>query len=197
MHVFSRYGPTGCYRQPLSIQWRLFGLLQAVHELFSALTRVGNRAVNRLPRAGGTGRTDTEEEDIMLLDDKTLGGRGLLVEGAAGEFKNPVAVMTMEMMMVPLAGPLVQGAHDRMTDRFEPALLDQQLEVAVDRGLIERFHPGPALLEDFLDPQGPIRNAEDLFYCCSLRCFSLHMLSTFPFTIAIAPSYCKRFCNID
>lgn len=112
----------------------------------------------------------------MLFDDKPLGGSRLLVEGATGEFKNPIAVMTMKMMMMPLPGPLVQGAHGRMTDRFEPALLDQELEVAVDRGLIERFHPGPTLLEDFLDPQGSIRNAEDFFYCCSLRCFSLHML---------------------
>jgi hypothetical protein len=116
----------------------------------------------------------------MLFYDKPLGGGGLLVEGATGEFKNPIAVMTMEMVMVPLAGPLVQSTHGRMTERFEPALFHQQLEVAVDRGLIERFNPGPTLPENFLDPQGPIRNAEDFFYCCSLRCFSLHMLSTLP-----------------
>lgn len=43
----------------------------------------------------------------MLFDDKPMGGRRLLVESATGEFKNPIAVMTMEMVMVPLAGPLV------------------------------------------------------------------------------------------
>jgi hypothetical protein len=104
----------------------------------------------------------------MRFDDKPFGGSSLLVEGAAGKFENPVAVVTVKMMVMALAGALVQGPQGRVVDLLEPALVDQQFEVAVDRGLIERFDHGAAMLEDFLNPQGPFLNLEDLLDGCAL-----------------------------
>ena len=110
----------------------------------------------------------------MVFDDKPLGGCCLPIHWASGQLEDPVAAVAVEMMMVSLAGALVKGTHGRVIDLLEPTFIDQQLEVAVDCGLIERFHLGAAKAENLLDSQGPVLVEEDLFDGGSLGCLSLH-----------------------
>ncbi len=110
----------------------------------------------------------------MVLDDEPLRRRCFRIEGTTGQLEHPVAAVAVEMMMVSLAGALVERAHGGVIDLLEPPLVDQQLEVAVDCGLIERFHLGATKAENLLDSQGPILVEEDLFDGGSLGCLSLH-----------------------
>lgn len=104
----------------------------------------------------------------MLFDDEPGGDCCLLVEGAAWQLKDTIAVTAVKMVMVSFPCPFVQGPQGRMIDRLEPPLIDQEFEVAVDRGLIERFHQSAPLVEDLLNAQGTILNKENLFDRCSL-----------------------------
>jgi hypothetical protein len=59
-----------------------------------------------LLRTGGAGRADAEEKNFMVFNDESLGCRCLLIEGTAGQFEDPVAVVAVEVMMMPLARAL-------------------------------------------------------------------------------------------
>jgi hypothetical protein len=149
----------------------------------------------------GTGRTDPEKKDLMLFDDKSFRGSGLLIERTPGKLKNAIAAMAVEMMVMPFSGTLVQGAQSCMIDLVKPALVDQQLEIAIDRSLIERCNQSTADPQDVLNPQRSVLGQEYLFYCCPLCSFSLHdrlfVVYWNAFHYSRHTHYCKRIRNID
>ena len=138
------------------------------HRLFTRKTRApaGSRLVAL--------RADPEQEALVILDEKSGGGGFLLVEGAAGQIVYPIAHAAMKMVVVSLPGPLVQRAERRMVHLPEPAVLQQQLDVPIDGGLIERLHDQPPAFQNFLDAKRPVLLAKHLLDGRPLRCLPLH-----------------------
>ncbi len=73
----------------------------------------------------------------MPFNGETLWNRFLFVQSASRQFVNPVAAMTMEMMVMAFPCPFIQRAEQGVTDRLDCALIHKQLEGTIDRGLIE------------------------------------------------------------
>lgn len=79
--------------------------------------------------------------------------RGLsFIQGATGQFENTVAGTAVKMVVMFLIRSFVQRACLGMMYRHEPSALHQELEIAVDGGLVERFHHVPAGFKNFLNP---------------------------------------------
>lgn len=110
----------------------------------------------------------------MVFDDESLGCRRLLIERTAGQLKDPVAVVAVKVVMMPLACALEERTRDRVVDLFEPAFVDQQLKIAIDRGPVKGSRQNAAEPKDLVDPQGAVFIEKDLFNGVSLGCFSLH-----------------------
>ena len=116
----------------------------------------------------------------MILDDEAR-GRGLLfVQGAARQIIDAVAQAAMEMMMVSLARALVKRPERGVVDLPQPAVFEQQLEIAVDGGLIERLDQQSPAFQYFFDAERPVPFAEHLLDGRPLRCLALHPLHLAP-----------------
>ena len=115
------------------------------HRLFTRKTRApaGSR------RRGLPGRP---EQALVILDEESGGGSFLLVEGATEQIVCPIAHAAMKMVVVSL--PRSARTTCRATDGTPagaPAVLQQQLDVPIDGGLIERLHDQPPAFQNFLD----------------------------------------------
>jgi hypothetical protein len=110
-----------------------------------------------------TGRTDSEEEYLMVFHQE-LGGCDVLVpEHATWKLEKTVAGMAMEMVMMALVGQFVKGSQGRVVDLPDHTLSGQPLQIAIDRGLIEGLHNPSAVLKNILDAQRLALLANNLF----------------------------------
>ena len=100
----------------------------------------------------------------MAFYDEASRSRFLLLQGAAGELEETVAGPASKMMVMFFPGSFIQGAQPRLVDLFQPPLLHQQFQVAIDRCLIQgRYDPAPRL-QDFINSQRavvPLKNLLD------------------------------------
>ena len=106
--------------------------------------------------SGGTGWTDPEKKNLMILDDKTIGHGFLFVQAATRQLVYPVATVAMEMMVMAFIRTFVQGPQNGVIELFEPALADEQFEIAVHRRLIERPNLRATSLKNFFNGHGAI-----------------------------------------
>lgn len=99
----------------------------------------------------------------MILDDKTFGHGFLFVQGATRQLVYPIATVAMEVMVMAFIRTFVQGSQNGVVDLLEPALTDQEFEIAVDRRLIERSDLGATSLKNFVNGHGAVLIVEYLF----------------------------------
>jgi hypothetical protein len=95
------------------------------------------------------------------------------------------------MVVVSLAGFLVESAQLGRLDFFQPPCLNEKLQIAIDGCLIERTHRTAAGIQNFIYAQGSIDLLKYFLYGVPLICLPLHTGSI----LACIRSYCKCDCN--
>jgi hypothetical protein len=120
------------------------------------------------------GRADAEQEHFMTFSDKAWRSGLPFIQGATGQLEKTVAGTAVKMVVMFLIRSFVQRACLGMMYRHEPSALHQELEIAVDGGLVERFHHVPADFKNFLNPQRPVLPEKHLLNSISLNGFSFH-----------------------
>jgi hypothetical protein len=123
------------------------------------------------------GCTDAEEKYIVAFRDKPWRNGTVIVEGASLNFIHSVAGSALEMVMVFFAGYLIKRTQLRSIDSFQPSGFNKEFQIAVDGGLIQRFHRPAAHLQYFVNTQRSIIVSENFLNGCPLICFSLHFIS--------------------
>ena len=98
----------------------------------------------------------------MPFNGETLWSRFLFVQSASRQFVNPVAAMTMEMMVMAFPCPFIQRAEQGVTDLGNVPFFHQQFKRPIDGGQVERIHHDSATGKDLLDPQRPVLFVDDL-----------------------------------
>src|SRR5690606_4347050 len=98
----------------------------------------------------------------------------VLVAAAARQVEDPVAGDAGEVVVMPLAGDLVARPLPGKVDAGQPALIDQRLDGAVDRGLADPCHAVAGAREDLLRRQRSALVLEDGADRVALRGLSLH-----------------------
>jgi hypothetical protein len=82
----------------------------------------------------------------MSLHNKSVGCCFILIQGTAREIKGAVALTAMKVVVMPLSGAFIQSPERWMGDPFQPPVIDEKLEIPVDRCLVERLHELAAVL---------------------------------------------------
>ena len=80
----------------------------------------------------------------------------------------------MKMVVMSLLRPFINCPQLRVVNDPQPPFLDQEFDIPVNCGLVQRLHRGSADLEDFFNPQRPILLPEDVFNGISLNGLSSH-----------------------
>lgn len=106
----------------------------------------------------------------MVFDNEPVGCHLIFPQGTTGQLKGAIALTAMEMVMMLLSGSLVQRPQGWMSDPFQPALLDEDLEVPIDRRRIEGLHEFAAVFKDLIHSQRPVVLPKDLRYGRPLCC---------------------------
>jgi hypothetical protein len=96
--------------------------------------------------------TEPVKNDFVVFEGETLWHQRLEVARAAVDFEDTLALGALEVVVVLLAGHLVSSRGVGQVDRCKPALLDAELERAVDGRQAESFDFGGG--EDFVGVQG-------------------------------------------
>lgn len=112
----------------------------------------------------------------MRLHHESFGGSLLFIQRTAGKPEKPIAGMAVEMVVMGLSRQLVEGSQGGMADLRDASLFKQELDVTVDRGLVEGGHLFATQQEDLIDPQGPVMAAKNAFDRRSLGSLSSHRL---------------------
>ena len=73
----------------------------------------------------------------MVFHDKPIGCNVLFLQGTARKFKSPVTLTAMKVVVVPLSRAFIQNPERRMRDAFQPPVFDENLEIPIDRCLVE------------------------------------------------------------
>ena len=102
-----------------------------------AMTAAAQDRLNDIIDSGRAGWAGAEQKYLLALNDKTLRGRFLFVQGAARQFVNPVASVTMEMMVMPFACTFIQRTEQGMADLGDVPFLHQQFKRPIDGGQVE------------------------------------------------------------
>jgi hypothetical protein len=137
-----------------------------------AMRGAGQNQYAPLPR---TRRANPGQEYLVIFHHEPIGDGLSLVQGAPGKFKNTVAGMTVEVMMMRFSASFIQHAEAGMADLRKPPVFDQKLEIAINRGLVQGTDNGAPFIKDFFNPQWPVLLQKDLFYGGSLGCYSFHL----------------------
>jgi hypothetical protein len=98
------------------------------------------------------------------------------IQGAPRQIKEIIARTAVKIMVMRLAGSFIEDPQLGVFDNAEPSGCNKQLQVSIDGGLIQRFDPFTACLQDFLNPQGPIFPQKNILNGISLGCISYHEL---------------------
>jgi len=85
-------------------------------------------------------RANAEQKNFVAFHDEPIGCRSILLQSAAGELKGAVALPAVEMVVMSLTGSFIQSPEQWMDDPFQPPVINEKLEVPVDRCLVERVH---------------------------------------------------------
>jgi hypothetical protein len=64
--------------------------------------------------------------------------------------------MAVKVMVMSFSGSFIQRPERWMKNPVQPAIPDKDLEIPVDRGLIERFDELASVFEDLIHCQGPV-----------------------------------------
>jgi hypothetical protein len=76
----------------------------------------------------------------------------------------------MEVVVMPFSGSFIQSPERWMGYPFQPPLINENLQIPIDRRLVERFHKLAAICKNLIHPQRSFVLAKDLFYGGSLCC---------------------------
>lgn len=116
--------------------------------------------------------TNPEQEDFVILHHKAVRSGSFFFHGTTGQFKGAVTLTAMEVVVMSLAGTFVQGPEGGVGDAPEPAVVNEDFEVAINRGLVEGLDHFTSIGQDLGHSQWSILLQEDLFDGCSLCCFA-------------------------
>jgi hypothetical protein len=122
-------------------------------------------------------RANAEQKNFVAFHDEPIGCRFILLQSAAGELKGAVALPAVEMVVMPPFGSFIQRPEQWMDDPFQPPVINEKLEVPVDRCLVERVHALAAVCKHLVHPQRPFVLPEDLLYGHSLGCVAPQCLN--------------------
>lgn len=117
-------------------------------------------------------RANTEEENFVVFHNKPFRGCFIFPEGTTREFKGPVAPAAVKVVVMPLPGSFIQSPERRMGHTFQPPVVDENLDVPIDRCLVERLHELAAIFENLVHSQRPLMLPEGLLYGHSLGRFA-------------------------
>jgi len=98
----------------------------------------------------------------MPLSKKSGRSSDPLIQPASGYFEYAIARSALEMVMVSLARAFVYRADSGRIDLLQPAIFNQEFQVAINGRLVQRSYGFAAGLQYFLHPQGPVRLSEYL-----------------------------------
>jgi hypothetical protein len=132
------------------------------------LTPMWGSVVGRACRAG------TIKNQLMAFHRKTWGQHAVEFPRTGSNFKDLAAHLTMEVMVMGLAGDFVAGRLAGQIHGRQPVLVEQAFDRAIDGG-----HPQPwddflRLVQKFLRAQRASRKTQGLTDGSTLYCFALH-----------------------
>jgi hypothetical protein len=112
----------------------------------------------------------------MVLDRESRRRESRKIAGACVDVEDPLALATLEMMMVVAPGELEARVLRRQHHRLQLALVDERLEVAVDRCDAEAWHFLPGSFEYLMRQQGAVGLRERVADGLALTGIALHDL---------------------
>jgi len=116
----------------------------------------------------------------VIFNDKPIGRHIVFLKGATRKLKGPVARPAVEVVVMSLSLPFIEGPKRWMRYAFQPPVSYKDLEVSVDRRLIERLHEPATVRKNFIHAQRPFMLPKDLLYghsLCSITPQALILLS--------------------
>jgi len=113
----------------------------------------------------------------MTIEEKSVRGHSSQVGSALGNLEDPVAIPTVEMMVVRLARQFIPVWFAGKADEHQPLLADHHLEIAVDGCYPQAGGEVLRRLEDLLGTQRSIGIGEHPLDSISLLGFSGHIAS--------------------
>lgn len=82
-------------------------------------------------------RADTEQKYIVVFHDISIGCNIIFFQGAARQFKGPVTLTTMKVVVVTFSRAFIQNAERWMRDAFQPPVIHENLEIPINRCLVK------------------------------------------------------------
>lgn len=143
------------------------------------------RVTIALPCAGGA---ESVQSQRVCIDPEFRGRQFAKIIEAAGNIKNAVAFLALEMVMMPFVRALVSRWFARYFDRFDPAVVEKSADCPVDGCYAQAVDTLRAGLEQFADAQRPIGARQYFLQGLPLLGFSTVMsghgyLSRFPHSL--------------
>ncbi len=103
-----------------------------------------------------TGRADSKKKHLMPFRNKTWRNGLFFVQSTPRDFKEMVAGMAMEIMMMLFPRPFIENAHFRMVDNLQPPGLNQGFKISIYSCPVKRSHRFPTHMQDFINPERSI-----------------------------------------
>lgn len=120
------------------------------------------------------GAAQAVEDDLVALGQESRGGEVREVAGAVLDFEHSVAVATVKVVVMVLAGQLVTRGSARQLDRVKTPFIEEATNRAVHRGDPESRGGRAGSVEDLLGGQRASGGLEGVLNGLPLLRLSLH-----------------------